>query len=104
MINAEKWWQANQETEYQQSQVQGFLYECKDKKNCRYGNHVVKDLLKLENQVIWESGYYDGERYSELYIEMQKQIDVYRIGIVAKRYAEIINQSCAKPDTNVSLA
>ena len=72
MINSEKWWQANQETEYQQSQVQGFLYECKDKNNWRDGNHVVRDFLKLGNHMIWESGYDDGERYSELHIEMQK--------------------------------
>jgi hypothetical protein len=86
--------QAERDTDWHQGQVQGFLYERKDRAlGGRDGNHVVRDCYETpEKQLVWQSGYDDGSRYKELNAEMRTQIRLRQIEIIAQRYAEIVNE------------
>ena len=78
------------ETADHRSEVQGFILNSNDNSDSkRDGNHVLKDCAKPDEKVIWESGYDDGKKYVEYNDELSKQADLYRVGLVAKRFEEL---------------
>lgn len=90
MKNCAKWIQAIDETADHRSEVQGFIYSSNDNSDSkRGGNHVLKDCAKPDEKVIWESGYDDGKKYDEYSDELNKQADLYRVGLIAKRFEEL---------------
>lgn len=89
MISAEKWLQAETETKFHRSQIQGFLYG-PDFHEGR-GDHVVRDCTKPpEDQRIWSEHDPTGERYDVLRAEAYRVIKLERIRIIANRYAQLI--------------
>lgn len=90
MKNCAKWIKAIDETADHRSEVQGFVLNSNDNSSSkREGNHVLKDCAEPNEKVIWESGYDDGKKYDEYRDELNKQADLYRVGLIAKRFEEL---------------
>lgn len=98
-IDPERWFNAQRDTEYHRSQVQGFLYDTPTgAKTDKPKHHVIRDCTKKPGkQVIW-SAFGDDDDYFRLDAEMDRQIELYCIKLIADQYAQPPKHSGGETD------
>lgn len=89
-IDVERFLEAEDLTSYRCSQVQGFFYSNQDAGAGAYeGIHLVRDLtLPAGSQIVWQK---ESEDYVSANAEAAKEIERYRLQIIADEYELLSN-------------
>ncbi|MAF57794.1 hypothetical protein [Ponticaulis sp.] len=89
LLDAKVWVEAENNTSFKRSQIQGFLYG----PDSQYGKgrHVVRDCLKdYHEQEIWSANDDTGERYDELHAKAEEIIRMQQVIIVSEEYRRLM--------------